>query len=190
MTKKIVETSTWIGTIGIVVLLVYFYTQGYFTNPSALQNLLASTGWLAPLIFIFIQIVQVVIPIIPGGISCAIGVIAFGPALGFLYNYAGLVIGSIIAFLLARRYGKSFILKFVNEAQYNKYVAWLDKGKKFDWFFAAAIFLPCAPDDVLCMIAGLTNMSLTKFTTIIVLGKPLALLVYSTSLTALLSMLG
>ena len=40
------------------------------------------------------------------------------------------------------------------------------------------------------MIAGLTNMSLTKFTTIIVLGKPLALLVYSTSLTALLSMLG
>ena len=33
---------------------------------------------------------------------------------------------------------------------------------KFDTFFMLAIFLPCAPDDLLCMLAGLTHMSLKK----------------------------
>lgn len=173
----------------LLILMTYFYTQGYFTDPSALQALLTKTGWFAPLLFMFLQIVQVVIPIIPGGISSAIGVLCFGPWLGFFYNYLGLVIGSILAFLIARKYGKDFILKFVKQEQYDKYIQWLDRGKKFDWFFAAAIFFPCAPDDVLCMIAGLSKMSLTKFTWIIVLGKPLALIAYSMSLTTLLSFL-
>lgn len=189
MTKKIVQYSTWMTTAAFLVMMVWFYMQGYFQDPASLQTLMSRTGLFAPLLFILIQIIQVVIPIIPGGLSCAAGVLAFGPVNGFLYNYIGLVLGSIIAFLLVRQYGRPFILKFVKQEQYDKYIGWLDKGTKFDWFFAAAIFFPCAPDDLLCMIAALTKMSLTKFTLIIVLGKPLALLAYSTSLTTLLSMI-
>ena len=48
-----------------------------------------------------------------------------------------------------------------------------------------AIFLPCAPDDLLCMLAGLTHMSLKKFVWIILLGKPLSLIAYSYGLTQL-----
>ena len=57
-----------------------------------------------------------------------------------------------------------------------------DKGKKFDKFFALAIFFPCAPDDVLCMIAGLTKMSWKKFSAIILLGKPASIAAYSMAL--------
>lgn len=57
------------------------------------------------LVFVFIQIVQVVIPIIPGGISCLAGVILFGAGMGFVYNYVGICIGSVIAFLIAKAYG-------------------------------------------------------------------------------------
>ncbi len=188
MTKKIVQYSTWMTTAAFLVVMVWFYMQGYFQDPASLQTLMSRTGLFAPLLFILIQIIQVVIPIIPGGLSCAAGVLAFGPVNGFLYNYIGLVLGSIIAFLLVRQYGRPFILKFVKQEQYDKYIGWLDKGTKFDWFFAAAIFFPCAPDDLLCMIAALTKMSLTRFT-LIVLGKPLALLAYSMSLTTLLSMI-
>ena len=46
-------------------------------------------------------------------------------------------------------------------------------------FFAAAIFLPAAPDDVLCFIAGLTRMTWQKFTAIILLGKPFVIALYS-----------
>ena len=71
---------------------------------------------------------------------------------------------------------------FVKEETYNKYITWLEKGKKFDKFFAAAIFFPCAPDDVLCMIAGLTKMSWKKFSAIILLGKPASIAAYSMAL--------
>ena len=51
--------------------------------------------------------------------------------------------------------------------------------KKFDVVFTAAILLPCAPDDVLCMLAGLTDMSWRKFLTILFLGRPVTIVVYS-----------
>lgn len=136
----------------------------------------------APVTFILIQMVQVVVPIIPGGITCAVGVVIFGPWYGLLYNYIGIVVGSGINFYLARRYGQCLVKFFVKEETYDKYITWLDKGKKFDKFFALAIFFPCAPDDVLCMIAGLTKMSWKKFSAIILLGKPASIAAYSMAL--------
>ena len=188
-TKRIFQVTTILGTLFLIGLIFYFLSQGYFTDSTKLQALLNQTGIFAPLLFILLQIFQVIIPIIPGGASSALGIVAFGPIWGFVYNYAGLVIGSILAFLLVKRYGKTFILKVCNQKTYDKYIGWLDKGKKFDRFFAAAIFFPCAPDDILCMIAGLTSMTLKKFSMIIILGKPLALIAYSFGLSEILKII-
>ena len=43
-----------------------------------------------------------------------------------------------------------------------------------------------APDDLLCYIAGLTKMTLKKFTAIILLGKPGSILLYSLGLTGIM----
>ena len=188
-TKRIFQVTTILGTLFLIGLIFYFLSQGYFTDSTKLQALLNQTGIFAPLLFILLQIFQVIIPIIPGGASSALGIVAFGPIWGFVYNYAGLVIGSILAFLLVKRYGKTFILKVCDQKTYDKYIGWLDKGKKFDRFFAAAIFFPCAPDDILCMIAGLTSMTLKKFSMIIILGKPLALIAYSFGLSEVLKII-
>lgn len=188
-TKRIFQVTTILGTLFLIGLILYFLSQGYFTDSTKLQALLNQTGIFAPLLFILLQIFQVIIPIIPGGASSALGIVAFGPIWGFVYNYAGLVIGSILAFLLVKRYGKTFILKVCDQKTYDKYIGWLDKGKKFDRFFAAAIFFPCAPDDILCMIAGLTSMTLKKFSMIIILGKPLALIAYSYGLSEILKII-
>lgn len=74
----------------------------------------------------------------------------------------------------------------VSEKLYEKYIGWLSERERFDKLFALAIFFPVAPDDFLCMLAGLTKMTYKKFTTIILLGKPAALMAYSFSLTAVL----
>ena len=50
--------------------------------------------------FILFQIIQCVIPIIPGGFGCVIGVAVFGPVYGFIYNYISICMGSIINFFL------------------------------------------------------------------------------------------
>ena len=188
-TKRIFQVTTILGTLFLIGLILYFLSQGYFTDSTKLQALLSQTGIFAPLLFILLQIFQVIIPIIPGGASSALGIVAFGPIWGFVYNYAGLVIGSILAFLLVKRYGKTFILKVCDQKTYDKYIGWLDKGKKFDRFFVAAIFFPCAPDDILCMIAGLTSMTLKKFSMIIILGKPLVLIAYSFGLSEILKII-
>lgn len=173
-----------------VAFVIYGVKSGLFTDRGQMELFVNQAGIWGPVLFIVIQIVQVVIPIIPGGISCAAGVILFGPWYGLLYNYIGIVIGSLINFYLARRYGQCFVRYFVKEETYEKYAQWLDKGKKFDKFFALAIFFPCAPDDVLCMIAGLTKMSWKRFSAIILLGKPASIAIYSMALVYAGSFMG
>lgn len=135
------------------------------------------------MLFIIIQVIQVVIPIIPGGITLLAGVIVFGPIWGFLYNYVGIVIGSMIAFLLVRKLGRPFLQDISSKKTYNKYISWLDKGKAFERLFAVAILMPVAPDDFLCMLAGLTKMSFKKLTAILLVCKPPTIIAYSLGLT-------
>ncbi len=181
--KKLINLSSIIGILATIALLIYGYQAGIFSSAEQLSYMISQAGIWGPLIFIFIQIIQCVIPIIPGGLSCVAGIILFGPFYGFIYNYIGILLGSLINFILARHYGKPFIETIVSKKTYNKYIRWLDRGKHFDKLFALAIFMPVAPDDFLCMLAGLTKMTYKKFITIIVLGKPASLLVYSLGLT-------
>lgn len=181
-TKKVLNIATAVSLIVIVILTIYGVRTGILTDREKLEMLVKESGIWGPLLFVLIQMVQVVIPIIPGGITCGVGVVIFGAWYGLLYNYIGIVAGSLLNFYLARRYGQCFVKYFVKEETYDKYVGWLEKGKKFDKFFAFAIFFPCAPDDALCLIAGLTKMTWKKFTAIILLGKPASIAMYSLAL--------
>lgn len=181
-TRKLLNIATIISLSVIVVLTIYGVQSGLLTDRDKLEMLVKKSGIWGPVLFITIQMVQVVLPIIPGGITCGAGVVIFGAWHGLLYNYIGIVAGSMINFYLARRYGQCFVKYFVKEETYEKYIGWLEKGKKFDKFFAFAIFFPCAPDDVLCLIAGLTRMTWKKFAAIILLGKPASIAMYSLAL--------
>lgn len=177
--KKAINIITILCTAATVTFVIYGWKSGIFTDRVMLEAMIRKGGIWAPLTFIIIQVVQVVVPIIPGGITCAVGAVIFGPWYGLLYNYIGIVAGSGINFYLARKYGQCLVKFFVKENTYEKYIVWLERGKKFDKFFAFAIFFPCAPDDVLCWIAGLTKMSWKKFSAIILLGKPASIAAYS-----------
>lgn len=180
--RKLINFISIIGLGLSIALTIYFINLGVFKDLNALRGLVSDSIILGPVIFIFIQILQVVIPIIPGGISTAAGVLIFGPYAGFIYNYVGICIGSIIIFLLGRRYGKPFILSMISDKTYNKYIGWLDNQNRFEKLFALAIFLPVAPDDALCLMAGLTNISVKRYTLIILIAKPLSIFLYSMAL--------
>ena len=182
VSRKLINFISIVGLGISIALTIYFINLGVFKDLDSLRGLVGDSIILGPIIFILIQILQVVIPIIPGGISTAAGVLIFGPYAGFIYNYVGSCIGSIIIFLLGRRYGKPFILSMISDKTYNKYIGWLDNQNRFEKLFALAIFLPVAPDDALCLMAGLTNISVKKFTWIILLAKPLSIFLYSMAL--------
>lgn len=181
--KKLMNTATIGGIILLGVLTLLGFQMGIFRSVESFQAFIGKGGPWGILIFIAFQAVQVVVPVLPGSIGCVVGVLAFGPIAGFIYNYAGICLGSLGAFLLAKQYGRPFVEKITKPEQLKKYEAWLEKGNRFEKMFAIAIFFPVAPDDFLCFLAGLTSMTVKKFFAIILLGKPAALAAYSFALT-------
>ncbi|MGI6117299.1 MAG: TVP38/TMEM64 family protein [Bilifractor sp.] len=177
-----------IAIAGLIICLIgccWLWKGGYLSSRQKIEQSLQQFGILAPLVFIALQAVQVVIPIMPGGISCLVGVLMFGAWKGFLYNYIGICIGSVLAFLLARKCGMPLIRKLFSEKLFERYQKWTNENNRFTRLFAIAIFLPVAPDDFLCFLAGTTTMPLKVFTWIILLGKPGAIALYSLGLTGI-----
>ncbi|SES34276.1 TVP38/TMEM64 family protein [Psychrobacillus sp. OK032] len=189
LTNYLMNSFTCFGLVSVGIFLVYGYMNGLFNSTDEFRDYIVSFGIWAPVIFILIQIVQVIIPILPGAIGCVAGVIIFGPWLGLLYNYIGICIGSIIVFILAKQYGRQFVKGVVREKSFEKYIGWVNKGKRFERIFVYAILFPVAPDDLLCYIAGLTKMKLRKFMVIILLGKPMPIAIYSLGMTAVIQYL-
>lgn len=50
-TKRIFQVTTILGTLFLIGLILYFLSQGYFTDSTKLQALLNQTGIFAPLLF-------------------------------------------------------------------------------------------------------------------------------------------
>lgn len=140
-------------------------------------------GIWGPPLFIFLQILQTVVPIIPGALTSVAGVFIYGHIIGTIYNYIGIVIGCAIIFYLVRLYGAAFVQSVVSKRTYDKYIGWLDKGNRFDRFFIFMMIWPISPADFLCMLAALTKMSFKRYMTIIILTKPFTLVVYTYGLT-------
>ena len=176
---------TWITFLGFLVCIgvaIYWYRSGLFQSVESLQTFVKQFGWIGIVLFILIQVIQVVIPIFPGGISCLVGVLLFGAWNGFVCNYVGICIGSLLAFGIAKNLGRPILYKLFSEKQIQKYESWTQKDKKFLKLFALAIFFPVAPDDFLCYLAGTTTMTWKQFGCVIFLGKPFAIAMYSLGL--------
>ena len=178
--KQWIQIVTVMGILFSIWMAVYIKTNpSVFAVGGSFQSFLNELGVFGPILFICIQIIQVLYPVIPGGLTCVVGHVLFGPLMGFVYNTTGIFIGSVMAFLLARRYGEVFVKSFVSDQVYDKYIVYLDKGKFFERFLAMAFILPGFPDDFLCMVAGMSKMTLKKFIWIILLTKPATLYLYT-----------
>lgn len=187
--KRVLQAVSAVGFFVCVAVAVWGWQTGVLTSQERLQKLVESLGLAGGVLFTVFQAVQVVIPILPGGLGCLVGVILFGPLWGFAYNYTGICIGSLLAFAVARTCGKPLLHLLFSEKIIVKYHHWTEERDRFARLFALAIFLPVAPDDFLCYLAGTTEMSWRKYTAIILLGKPFAIALYSLGLTAIWNMI-
>lgn len=185
MKRKSENFEKWMTAIFLLIclafcaLLVKAYLDGKFDSVETLQTYVAGFGMLAPLVLTAIQAAQVVMPVLPGFFGCIVGAVMFGWFGGFWCNYIGISVGSILAFLLARRYGQELVGRIFPGERYGKWAAWAAQSKSYTTFLFAAMVLPLFPDDYFCYFTGITKMSVRKFVTIIVLGKPWCILAYS-----------
>ena len=181
--QKFINWASIVGAVGTVIFCIWAYYTGILQSKETLSAFIKQAGIWGPPLFIFLQILQTVVPIIPGALTSVAGVFIYGHIIGTIYNYIGIVIGCAIIFYLARTYGSAFVQSVVSKRTYDKYIGWLDEDNRFERFFIFMMIWPISPADFLCMLAALTKMTFKKYMMIIILCKPITLVIYTYGLT-------
>ena len=127
-----------------------------------LREVISGAGAWAGVVYFCLQMMTVIVAPIPSNISMILGVLA-------------VVAGSMIVFLAARALGRNAIQRFLDKGVMDKYLPVIEE--KQDMFLFLTMLFPFFPDDALCMLAGLTNISLGRFTAIMILARPWGLIV-------------
>jgi uncharacterized membrane protein YdjX (TVP38/TMEM64 family) len=134
-----------------------------------LKGFISSFGASSPIAYVLLQIMQVVIAPIPGGAIEFLGGYLFGAKAGFLYSMIGLLLGSWLAFSLARIFEKVAVEKFVSEQTRNKFDYLVEHQGVILSFIL--FLIPGFPKDALCYILGLTPMHVGIFLIISTVGR-------------------
>lgn len=180
--KRKIRPETWLFILLLAVLAglcLWAWRLGIFHDLATLRAYVDRAGLWAPLVPIFLHLLQILVPFIPGGLVQTAVVVIFGPWRGFVINYIGIIVGSTLAFGLARFFGRDFVRSRVSAEHWHKYLRWLDNDKLFRRMFLLLILLPFAPDDALCMLAGISRMLPREFFLRLCLAKIPVLLLYS-----------
>jgi len=172
MNKKLVYIKSLL--LFALFSLFLFLTIKYklwllFTNKDKLIEIVNSYKTLSVFVFIFLQILQVVIAIIPGEVTGFIGGYLFGVTLGTIYSTIGLSLGSVLAFYIARFFGRPVVLYFMNQKYLEKFdYLMTHKGASISAFL---FIMPGFPKDYLCYILGLSKMNFRTFFIISTFGR-------------------
>ncbi len=177
--------------ITLYVMAVFFAVTGYALletgffdvvgDEESLKRYLERAGSWMSVVFTLLQFLQVVALPIPSTVTVVAGAALFGPLTGSLLSLLGIVIGSLVAFLIGRYAGSRVVAWLVGSETLDK---WLKKIKGKDKLLLTAMFLlPVFPDDVLCFVAGMSSMSIWYFLAVILISRVLAIFTTSYSIT-------
>ena len=177
--RKIIQVVTVIGIVLTITGSYFIAKSPYFKADGGFPHLLKELGIFGPLLFLLLQISQTIYPIIPMGLHNVVGDIVYGHGWGFVLNCIGMVIGSCINFYLGRHFGSSFIRAFISDDQYDKYIAKMNDGKGFVNLLKVGFVAPIFPDDIFCMIAGISNLTFKQFVGLVLVYRPASLFFFT-----------
>ena len=179
MNPRIKQALLWLVTIALLGGCVYaLYATGFFQtlhSRSAMEAYIAQFSPWSHLMYFVIQLISVIVAPIPSNITALVGAVMFGFWPAFLLTWGAVVLGSVIVFLLARGLGQKFVHQFVGKKVSDKYLEVIQR--KRDVFLFLAFLFPFFPDDLLCILAGLTDLSLKRFLVLCLVARPWGLLV-------------
>ena len=163
------------GIVAIMPFLSGPQLYKLFSDRTTLEVFLDQAGAWAPVGFVLLNILQILIAPLPGNIIGMGGGYLFGFGLGFLLNLISMLVGSILVFQLSKWYGKPLVDRLVGP----KTSAFLEKmaTKKGRRGIALMFLLPFLPDDALCFIAGLSPMCIRSFAFLLLVFRTPGILV-------------
>lgn len=172
---KLAISCVLIGALVLVVFLMISKNPLFNQLKSVedLKKLILSSGNNTIFLFIAICFLQVTFIPLPSTITTTVGGLLFGPFLGGMYSYIGIMLGSIFAFGIGKIFGYPLVKWIIGQELLDKYMLKV-KGKDKVIFFFMFLF-PIFPDDALCLIAALTPMKWTFFIAMNALTRPIGI---------------
>jgi uncharacterized membrane protein YdjX (TVP38/TMEM64 family) len=126
-------------------------------------------GVWGPLALFSLLVLQVFIAFIPGHALMLAGGYVYGYAVSLLITLTSTVLGSQIAFLVARRYGRAAVYRLAKVDAIQKWDRLAARQGALFYFFA--FVLPIFPSDLMCYVAGLGTVTARRFFVANVLGR-------------------
>ena len=140
-----------------------------YSDKRFLKQTLRQWGTLAPVIFVVLQALQVIIAPIPGEVTGILGGYLFGESLGFVYSTLGLTVGSVVAFGVGRWLGAHYVRTLVSQETWDK-MEFIAEAEGAILCFIIYL-IPGLPKDIVCYLFGISPMPLWVFTLVSTLGR-------------------
>lgn len=173
-TKKRIIGVIILAIIAAVTLISWKYIGdpiiAMVSDTPKLREWVDSTGIWAPLVFGLAVIFQVIVAVIPGEPFEIAAGLAFGPIWGTVISMLFSGIGSMIVFLLVKKYGMKLVGLFFTEEQIDK-VGFLKTDPKRKILYLIIFMIPGTPKDLLSYVAGLTDLPFATWAMICTLGR-------------------
>ncbi len=153
--------------IPIGLLLIWIYRQPVanflqvVSDRGAIIDILEQFGPLGVILLAGVLILQVIIAAIPGHALMIGGSYVFGFGNAFWINLLSTVVGSQLAFLLARSAGRPLIERLAPADLLHKWNR--ISASKGLFFFMVSFMLPVFPADVMNYVAGFSSLSSRRF---------------------------
>jgi len=147
----------------------YRFLVRLYSDKRFLKQTLRQWGILAPVIFVVLQALQVIIAPIPGEVTGILGGYLFGESLGFVYSTLGLTVGSVTAFGVGRWLGAHYVRTLVSPETWDKLGFIVEAEGAILCFIIYLI--PGLPKDMVCYLFGISPMPLWVFTLVSTLGR-------------------
>jgi uncharacterized membrane protein YdjX (TVP38/TMEM64 family) len=161
--------AVYCGWLVLTEAPAYQFVVRLYSDKHFLKETLHAWGILAPLIFIALQALQVIIAPIPGDITGLLGGFLFGEWLGLFYSTIGLTLGSVTAFGVGRWLGARYVRSLVSQQTWDKMGFIVEAEGTILCFIIYLI--PGLPKDMVCYLFGMSPMPFWVFTLVSTLGR-------------------
>jgi uncharacterized membrane protein YdjX (TVP38/TMEM64 family) len=174
--------TRWAIVLGVSALLIgscvwlvwsdapaYRFLVRLYVDKHFLKRTLRDWGVLAPVVFMALQALQVVVSPIPGEATGILGGYLFGQWLGLVYSTIGLTLGSVAAFGIGRWLGAHYVKNLVSAETWNR-LGFIVEAEGAVLCFIIYL-IPGLPKDIVCYLFGISPMPLWVFALISGVGR-------------------
>jgi uncharacterized membrane protein YdjX (TVP38/TMEM64 family) len=164
-----------LGVFLLVLLFRHELATGLMTayrwvsDREQVEQIVAAFGRWAPLAFMALQILQVVLAPVPGEATGFIGGYLFGAAWGFIYSSLALAAGSWINFVIGQYVGRRYVRQWIPSRTLARFDHLVTRQGII--VLLVLFIFPGFPKDYLCLFLGITAIPTKAFLLIASIGR-------------------